>query len=308
MKAKRTIKRIIYSRKTAKRYLNSGRARGGVRGKPLNPSAFEWKPPAPLNPNAVEWKPPTPLNPNAVEWKPPKAESPIRAALPNINAEALRIVDEKTILDARETFFSSLYNLKLLGAPEAKQLENAYALDCEMVGIGPLKYDRGMPYRDSTLAHVVIIDFKGKKKFDKYVIPKEGIDAITDFRTEISGIRQEMLERLNPDTNSYEKIVAQVNDILKNKIIVGHGLKSDFKVLDNYKPPVPYMVWDTAQIDKFMKNIPGYGRGARKLIEISKEFANNNIQVPGRAHNPIEDAKASMNLYRVTFGYPKLPL
>lgn len=303
MKAKRTIKKISgYLRKTVKRYLNSGRARGGVRGKPLNPSAFEWKPPTPLNPNAVEWKPPVS----------PKAESPrahsLRAFLPNTNVGTLRIIDEKTILDARETFFSSLYNLKLLGAPEAKEIENAYALDCEMVGVGPLKYDKGMPYRDSTLAHVVIIDFKGKKRFDKYVIPKEGIDAITDFRTEISGITREMLERLNHDAHSYEKVVAQVKGILKNKIIVGHGLKSDFKVLDNYNPPVPYMVWDTAQIDRFMKNVPGYGRGARKLIEIAKEFANNNIQVPGRPHNPMEDAKASMNLYRVTFGYPKLPI
>jgi hypothetical protein len=289
MRLNKTIKRRLgHLRRTAKRYLNSG----GARGRPLNPRAEPFKYPSPT---AVS---------------PSRAASPPRSVLPPVNNAAIRAAEKQIIIAARDAYFENLLGLKQSNFPGIDTIiGNAYALDCEMVGVGPEKYDdRGRPYRDSTLAHVVIVDFKGKKRLDKYVIPKEGLDAVTDFRTDISGITKEKLERLNPDSHSYEKVVSLVQRLLNNKIIVGHGLQSDFKVLDNFKPPVPIVVWDTATIDKYMKNVPGYGRGARRLVEITKEFANNNIQVPGRSHNPLEDAKASMNLYRIYFGYPKFAL
>ncbi len=51
-----------------------------------------------------------------------------------------------------------------------------------------------------------------------------------------------------------------------------------------------------------------FEREAKKLKYLAKEIAGNNIQVSGRPHDPTEDARASMNLYRIFCGYGKLPL
>jgi hypothetical protein len=47
-------------------------------------------------------------------------------------------------------------------------------------------------------------------------------------------------------------------------------------------------------------------RQAKKLKVLAKEIANNNIQVEGHPHSPLEDARASMNLYRMLQGFPKI--
>ena len=91
------------------------------------------------------------------------------------------------------------------------------------------------------------------------------------------------------------------------KTIVGHGLDNDFKVL-NYDPS-ENLVWDTTKIEKYMQNSKTQEgkKQARKLKVIAKEFANNNIQSELKdGHSPVEDARASMNLYRVEMGYPKV--
>jgi RNA exonuclease 4 len=289
MKLKTLKKRMRFLHRTAKKYSKSGG------GKPLNPFAAAW------NPN-------TPPPPRAASASPRHSPSPRRSPSPPRSVSP-PVLDEATIQKQVDEYFASLILLRMTGNPEASQIENALAVDCEMVGVGEIKYNAitGRPYRDSSLARVTIVDFKGKKKFDKFVIPKEGLNAVTDYRTDISGIKKNDLERLIPSAHSYERVTEQVKNILRNKIIVGHGLNSDFKALD-YVPPFPYMVWDTAKIDAYMKNVPGYGRGAKKLKDLIKEITGNNIQVEGRPHSPLEDARAAMSLYRVFFNYPKLIL
>lgn len=179
------------------------------------------------------------------------------------------------------------------------KIENAVAIDCEMVGIGP--------YNESALAHVAIVDFNGNKIYDKYVIPKGGIDSITDYRTEYSGITPEILSDLNKGRHHFQTIKNEVAKKLKNKTIIGHGLINDFKVLEFV--PNPDMVWDTTIIDTYLQNHPYIEnkRQPRKLKAISKEFADNNIQNPDKTgHSPLEDARASLNLYRLSFSYPKI--
>ena len=62
-------------------------------------------------------------------------------------------------------------------------------------------------------------------------------------------------------------------------------------------------------IDAYKKahpNIPGLLQ-AKKLKLLAKEIAGNSIQKnDGRGHSPLEDARASMNLYRINFMYPKV--
>ena len=53
------------------------------------------------------------------------------------------------------------------------------AMDCEMVGVGPMC--------DSVLARVSIVNEYGYCLYDKFVVPNE---PVTDFRTEKSGIHK----------------------------------------------------------------------------------------------------------------------
>jgi hypothetical protein len=181
-------------------------------------------------------------------------------------------------------------------------IENSVALDCEMVGIGAIRADGSTK---SSLARVAICDFNGKRLYDKYVIPKEGLEAISDYRTEFSGITPEKLVRLDKDKHSYETVRAEVLKIITGKVIVGHGLKNDFTVLNLDIPP--NKKWDSTEIDVFMKNHPYLKRAPRRLQEIAKEYAGNEIQMADKTgHSPLEDARAAMNLYRIFNSYPKI--
>ena len=120
-------------------------------------------------------------------------------------------------------------------------------------------------------------------------------------------LKTQILRKLNSTHHTYEKVLSKVKAILKNKIIVGHQLSSDFKMIE-FAPSGNNIVWDSAIIDMYRKDVPGWGRGARPLKNITKEFVGNNIQVPGKPHSPTEDALAALNLYRKFMDYDKLPL
>jgi hypothetical protein len=221
---------------------------------------------------------------------------PSYASENNINKLSSKM-ESVTINNGKDANYMPLFASQWVKIKE--KVENAVAIDCEMVGVGP--------YNKSALAHVAIVDFNGKKIYDKYVIPSEGIESITDYRTDYSGITPIKLVSLNKTKHSFEIIRREVHKILKDKIIIGHGLINDFKVL-NYTP-VKNMVWDTTLIDTYLQNHPYIPdkRQPRKLKAISKEFANNNIQKEDKTgHSPLEDARASMNLYRIAFLYPKI--
>ncbi|NXX52743.1 REXO4 exonuclease, partial [Scopus umbretta] len=96
-------------------------------------------------------------------------------------------------------------------------LTRAVAMDCEMVGVGP----KG---EDSIVARVSIVNQFGKCVYDKYVKPTE---EVTDYRTAVSGIRPENINT-GEDFNTVQKEVA---DILNGRILVGHALSNDLKVL-----------------------------------------------------------------------------
>lgn len=59
--------------------------------------------------------------------------------------------------------------------------------------------------------------------YDKFVQPQE---PVVDYRTKWSGIRPEDLE----GAPSFQVVQKEVADLIKGRIVVGHGLKSDFKV------------------------------------------------------------------------------
>lgn len=185
-----------------------------------------------------------------------------------------------------------------------ERFENAVAVDCEMVGVGP----------KSVLGHVAIVDFNGKQLYNKYVIPRGGTATISNYRERFSGLTEELLKKVESNNekrptkeHSFEVVKRETHAILKDRIIVGHGLKSDFAALEFV--PNPDNVWDSTEIALYMKDhpyLPGV-KQAKKLKVLAKEIAGNSIQQESRnGHSPLEDARASMNIYRLSIFYPKI--
>ncbi len=174
---------------------------------------------------------------------------------------------------------------------------NAVAMDCEMVGVRAKK-DGVEKENVSALAHIAIVDINGNILMNEYVIPKGGISTVTHWRTDYSGITRETLSRLDKKKHSYGNIRKKALKILEGKTIVGHGLIGDFEVLGiNLED---YSTWDTATKEEYQRVHPYYGKQPRKLQSLAAEIGNR-IQVAKegkKGHSPVEDARASMNLYR----------
>jgi len=159
------------------------------------------------------------------------------------------------------------------------------ALDCEMVGIGP----NG---RKSSLARVTIVTWDEKVLFDEVIRQDE---EVTDYRTFVSGITASVLEEAEMDIAACK---SRVLEILEDKILVGHGLKNDLRVLGISHPW--YMTRDTAKYEPFMK--VRFDDGVlwpRSLKELAEEKLNKKMQVDGEPHCPVVDAVAALDLYRL---------
>lgn len=159
-------------------------------------------------------------------------------------------------------------------------------LDCEMVGTGP-------DGRVSALARVSLVDWDGRPTFDTFVrVPV----PVTDWRTPVSGITRGDLEAA--ETPDLEACRALVLDRLRGKILVGHGLKHDLRVLGVRHPW--HAIRDTARYAPLMRADPG-APGVllpRKLKELAKNWAGKDIQREGESHCPVEDAGAAMLVFR----------
>jgi RNA exonuclease 4 len=80
--------------------------------------------------------------------------------------------------------------------------------------------------------------------------------------------------------------------------LVGHGLKNDLRALGIQLPW--YAVRDTAKYEPFMKERFDDGvLWPQSLKTLAKNKMRRNIQVPGQAHCPVEDAATAMDLYKI---------
>nr|CAG8468806.1 6476_t:CDS:2 [Entrophospora candida] len=146
------------------------------------------------------------------------------------------------------------------------------AIDCEAVGIGPTG-------KKSALARVSIVNFHGKVILDKYVMPR---DCITDYRTEISGITRELL---------VDDVQKEVSDIIKGRIIVGHSLNNDLKLLSLHHPH--NMRRDSSLHRPFLERYNGNTPSLKTLAK-----AELNIIIQEGEHSSVQDAQTSMRLFR----------
>lgn len=157
------------------------------------------------------------------------------------------------------------------------------ALDCEMV--------RSTDYRN-ILARVSIVDYDGNVLLNSYVSPHP--HQILDYLTEFSGVRAEDLR----GAPSFPNVQRRVQNIIDNKIVVGHSLHNDFGALQ-----LSHEIENKRDIGKSRFIINKYGNNMGQprgqpvsLKTLAHLILNRNIQVNG--HDSIEDARAALDIYK----------
>jgi len=156
-----------------------------------------------------------------------------------------------------------------------------------MVGVGP----EGL---ESAVARVTICNWAEKVVLDTFV--KCSV-AVTDYRTFVSGIEAKDLE--GDEALSLTAVRKMVKDILHGKILIGHALENDLAALQIVHPW--HDIRDSANYPPFMKKERKDGTilRPRKLKELVREKLGRDIQNIGEAHDPIEDARSALSLYKL---------
>lgn len=154
-----------------------------------------------------------------------------------------------------------------------------------MVGVG-------FKGRQSSVARVTLVDWDGRIVYDEFVQQEQGV---TDYRTFVSGITQLDLEDA---TLTKDECRQQVQDMITDKILVGHALKNDLRALGLNHPWMATR--DTAKYEPFMQTrFDDNILWPRKLKDLASEKLGREIQREGEPHSAYEDAAAAMDLYRL---------
>ena len=179
-----------------------------------------------------------------------------------------------------ENVIDSILNNKVSDSVKSKYI----GLDCEMVGLGA-------EGKQSALARCCLVDFDGVKIYDEFVRPQ---GYVTDFRTKWSGIRRKDLRQ--DKAISFNDCQQQVAKLINGKILLGHALKNDLSVL--MLKHSKSMMRDTAYYKPFMRpHEKKKGKfKSRSLKDLVKEFLK--IDIQGGEHDPCEDARSAVMLYR----------
>ncbi|KAI3389384.1 hypothetical protein SNEBB_001014 [Seison nebaliae] len=166
--------------------------------------------------------------------------------------------------------------------------EDYVAVDCEMVGAGP----NG---NISILARVSLVNHLGKILYDEYVQPTL---EITDYRTEVSGIRpKNIMEKFGALEKN--KVINDVKKIFrydtKNPVyLIGHAIDHDLSQLD-LKYPFD-RIRDTQKSEVLRNKLPKKVYGNIALRHFADKLLNmDDFQL--NEHNSVEDARVAMKLY-----------
>ncbi|XP_051574101.1 interferon-stimulated 20 kDa exonuclease-like 2 isoform X1 [Myxocyprinus asiaticus] len=157
------------------------------------------------------------------------------------------------------------------------------AMDCEMVGTG-------LKGSISELARCSIVSYNGDVIYDKFIKP---INLVTDFRTRWSGVRKQDLRNATPFSQAQKEIVK----IMTGKVIVGHAIQNDFKALKYFHPAC--QTRDTSRIPLLNHKAGLPVHEVASLKRLTKALFNKDIQTGKGGHSSVEDAKATMELYKV---------
>jgi RNA exonuclease 4 len=131
-------------------------------------------------------------------------------------------------------------------------LNFSIALDCEMVGLGPLG-------SESCLARISVVNYHGHVLLDTFVQPRE---TVTDWRTWISGIRASDVF----GAPQFETVQKQVSELCEGRVVVGHAIENDMKAL-LLSHPGP-MTRDTQQCKPLREKAKTKRPGLKRLAEM----------------------------------------
>ena len=151
------------------------------------------------------------------------------------------------------------------------------ALDCEMCMTGENEY---------SLTRISVISWAGEVIMDELVKPAK---PITNYVTQFSGITEAMLA---PVTTTLQDIQAKLLALITPRtILIGHSLESDLKALHLSHP----FIVDTSHIFPHPRGPPLKS----SLKWLAQKYLSREIQRGGaNGHNPIEDARACLDLVR----------
>jgi RNA exonuclease 4 len=212
-------------------------------------------------------------------WKPTPKKAPAKPNEPETQNESEKKIwfeVDRIYLNESQTDL----NMKSDGKTQPK-LTRAVAIDCEMVGVGENGYD-------SILARVSIVNQYGECLYDKYVIPTE---TVTDFRTQVSGIRPEHLKKQN-NAVLFKTVQQEVADLIKDRVLVGHAVHNDLGVL--YLSHSRKKLRDTQKC-KVFRRITNTQGGLISLKKLAKTLLG--IDIQEGEHNSVHDAQVTMRLY-----------
>lgn len=158
------------------------------------------------------------------------------------------------------------------------------AMDCEMVGVGA-------EGRKSALARVSITDWNGQVVLDTFV---KCPSRVTDFRTWVSGVTAKHLQ--SDKAMDVVECRQKVTNLLRGKILVGHALKNDLDALLLQHPKQD--IRDTAK-HQFFQRLGANKWRPRKLKDLALQHLGLKIQEKGQSHDSIDDASATMELFKL---------
>ncbi|XP_044278590.1 interferon-stimulated 20 kDa exonuclease-like 2 [Varanus komodoensis] len=168
-------------------------------------------------------------------------------------------------------------------APAAGKPSKMVAIDCEMVGTGP-------GGRNSDLARCSVVGYHGDVIYDKYIRP---LSPITNYRTRWSGIKSHHMKNALPFKAAQKEILK----LLSGKIVVGHAIHNDFKALKYFHPKS--LTRDTSKIPLLNRKAGFPENESASLKRLTKQLLHRDIQVGPNGHSSVEDARATMELYKV---------
>ncbi|KAG5718637.1 hypothetical protein E4T56_gene16514 [Termitomyces sp. T112] len=152
------------------------------------------------------------------------------------------------------------------------------ALDCEMVGVG-------VDGTESSLARVSLVNFYGAIQLDEFVRQRE---RVVDYRTRYSGIRETDMIKAKP----FDEVQKKVAELLKDRILVGHAVYNDLKVL-LLSHPRP-MTRDTQFYAGKHKVVKSKYVALRNLVKQELD-----VTIQGGEHSSVTDARATMGIFRL---------
>uniref|UniRef100_A0A0N4ZLC2 RNA exonuclease 4 n=1 Tax=Parastrongyloides trichosuri TaxID=131310 RepID=A0A0N4ZLC2_PARTI len=163
------------------------------------------------------------------------------------------------------------------GFGEPEEITEKIGLDCEFVGVGHLG-------EEDMLARVSIVNYHGKTIYDKYIKPSQ---KVIDYRTKFSGIQPSSLTM----GTSFIEVQKEVEAFIKDKIVIGHSLGSDFGVLKLKHPK--HLIRDTAKykgfLDQNSSKTPSLKLLSQKIL---------NLSIQEDTHDSALDAYYAMEIYK----------